>query len=273
MNNTTTRTTFNLLQRARAWWARQQDLSQQSAARNACPAATLAASRIPADIRAAWAAQAPEEFPGLAVDDGAWLRCTIGLAQFFEACRLQQRQGACALPSKAADSVWHVWLRVDPAGLAAWQQRHFGRTLSHREAEALGAPLQDCIARTWAGACRSQRLSVLGPRLPLLFALDAQLGLPTGWAYQHERGVLRHRRIDGFGQPTGAAVPHAVVSAATLLTMGLISPAELRAQRRRDDGGSGCGSSCGSSADGGCDAGGSSCGSSCGSGCGGGCGG
>ncbi len=248
------------------------DINQQIAARHACPSATQAASRIPAAVRVAWAERAPEEFPGLAVDDGAWLRCSIGLAQFFEVCRLQQAHGPCALPSKGADSVWHVWLRVDPAGLAAWQQRHFGRTLDHLPADNLGAPLRDSLARTWAGACSSQGLGVLGPRLPLLFAVDGQLGLPTGWAYRHERGVLVHRPIDGFGAASGLAVPHAAVSAATLLTLGLITTAELRAQRRREEGGSGCGSSCGTASDGGCDAGGSSCGSSCGSGCGGGCG-
>lgn len=273
MNNTTTKTKFSLLQRAKAWWALQRDLNQQIAARKACPRATRAADAIPPAVRTAWVAQAPEEFPGLPVDDGAWLRCAIGLAQFFEVCRLQQAQGPCALPSKGADSVWHVWLGLDPAGLAAWQQAHFGRSFDHREAEFLGAPLEEGIARCWAGACRSQGLSVFGPRLPLLFALDGQLGLPTGWAYRHERGVLVHRQIDGFGLASGEAVPHAVVAAAGLLTLGLATQAELRAHRRRDDGGSGCGSSCGSGSDGGgCDGGGSSCGSSCGSGCGGGCG-
>ena len=273
MNNTTTKTKFNLLQRARAWWAWQREINQQIAVRSACRAATVAAAQIPSEIRAAWAERAPEEFPGLAVDDGSWLCCSVGLAQFFEVCRLQHAHGPCALPSKAADSVWHVWLTVDPSGLAAWQQRCFGRELAHREAEVLGAPLEDCLARSWAGACRSQGLSLFGPRLPLLFALDGMLRLPTGWAYRHERGGLMHRQIDGFGQASGGAVAHAVVTAGGLVTLGLLTATELQAHRRRDDGGSGCGSGGGS--DGGCDGGGSSsCGSSCGSGCGGGgCGG
>ena len=271
MNNTTTKTKFSLLQRARAWWAWQREINQQIAVRSACRAATAAASQIPSDIRTAWGQRAPEEFPGLPVDDGAWLRCSIGLAQFFEVCRLQRDRGPCALPSKGADSVWHVWLAVDPAALACWQQHHFGRELEHREADALGAPLEDCLARSWAGACRSQGLSPFGPRLPLLFALDGLLGLPTGWAYRHERGALVHRQIDGFGHASGPAVAHAAVAAGGLATLGLITEAELRTHRRRDDGGgSGCGSSF--SSDGDCsggDAGGSSCGSSCGSGCGG----
>jgi len=272
MNNTTTKTKFSLLHRAKAWWALQQDLSQQITARDACPFATRAASRIPVEVRAAWASRAPEEFPGLPVDEGAWLRCTIGLAQFFEVCRLQQANGPCALPSKGADSVWHAWLQLDPAGLAAWQHAHFGRTFDHCEADVLGAPLEEGIARSWVGACRSQKLNPLGRRLPFLFALDGQLRLPTGWAYRHEHGVLVHRQIDGFGLATGGAVAHAAATAGGLAALGVITTAELRTYRRRGDGsGAGCGGGCGSSSDGGsCDGGGSSCGSSCGSGCGGG---
>jgi hypothetical protein len=267
MNNTTTKTKFSLTSRIGAWWARQMEPQQQLALRKRCPPATVAAGQIPPAVRTAWAREAPDEFPGLPVDDAAWLRCSLGFAQFLEACRLQQ--GACALPSKAADSVWHVWLRVDPAGLADWQQRFFGRVVEHREAEALGVPLEEGLARTWVGACRSEGLSVLGPKLPLVFALDGLLRLPTGWAYGRWRGKLVHRQIDGFGRGSGNAVVHAALAGSGLFALGLLSEAELQALRRRQSSGDG-GSSSGSSSDGGgCDCG-SSCGSSCGSGCGGG---
>ena len=149
MNNTTT-TKFSLAYRLGAWVARRRELRFRQQLHRHCAAAIRAAEQIPLTVRAAWARSAPDEFPGLAVDDAAWLRCSTGLAQFFEACRLQQAQGPCALPSKAADSVWHAWLRHDPAGLAAWQLRHFGRAVEHREAEALGAPLDARLARAWA---------------------------------------------------------------------------------------------------------------------------
>lgn len=270
MNNTTTKTKFSLASRISAWWARERETNRRLALRRRCPPATVAADQIPPAIRAAWAHHAPDEFPGLPVDDGAWLRCSLSFAQFLEASRLQQ-PGPCALPSKAADSVWHVWLRVDPDGLSDWQQRFYGRVVEHREAEALGAPLEEGLARTWSGACRSEGLSPLGPRLPLVFALDGLLSLPTGWAYGYERKALVHRQIDGFGHASGAVVPHAALAAGGLVALGLLSGAELRALRRRQgDGGSSCGSSSdGGSCDGGGD-GGSSCGSSCGSGCGGG---
>jgi hypothetical protein len=273
MNNTTTKTKFSLTSRIGAWWARQMESQQQHALRKRCPPATVAAGQIPPAVRSAWVREAPDEFPGLPVDDGAWLRCSLGFAQFLEACRLQP-QGPCALPSKAADSVWHVWLRVDPAGLADWQQRFFGRVVEHREAEDLGVPLEEGLARTWMGACRSEGLSALGPKLPLVFALDGLLHLPTGWAYGHERSALVHRQIDGFGKPSGAAVAHLALAGSGLVAMGLLSDAELQALRRRQSDGSG-GSSCGSSSDGGgCSSGSDGGGCSCGSGCGGGgCGG
>lgn len=265
-----TTTTFSL-HRLGIWWARRAEAGRAQKLRRRCPQATIAAARIPPAVRAAWAHQAPDEFPGLPVDDAAWLRCSLGLAQFFEACRLQRGAGACALPSKAADSVWHVWLRIDAAGLAGWQQRQFGRVVEHREAADLGAPLDDCLARTWAGACRSEGLALLGPRLPLLFALDGMLQLPTGWAYRHEGDTLVHRQIDGFGRPSGAVVAHAALAGGGLVALGLISEAELAAARRRqgDSGGSNCGGGwtsgdrCDAGSDSGCSA---SCGSSCGGG-------
>ncbi|MCE4555260.1 hypothetical protein [Pelomonas cellulosilytica] len=277
MNNTTT-TKFNAAARLGAWWARRREPARREALRRRCRSATLAAMQIPEAVRAAWAHHGGDEFPGLRLDGDTWLRCTLGLAQFFEACRLQP--GACALPSKAADSVWHVWLALDPQGLAAWQQRCFGRVVDHREAQGLGVPLDEALARTWVGACRSEGVSPLGPRLPLLFALDGLLGLPTGWAYRHEAGQLVHRQIDGFGRAGGSAVVHAAAGGGSLVALGLLSHAEyqaLRARREGDSGsvdgdfsastgeaGSGDGG-CDASSDGGC-SGGSSCGSSCGGG-------
>lgn len=266
MNSTTTKTKFSLPQRLGAWWEGRREAGRAQALRRRCPPATVAADQIPTAMRTAWAQHAPDELPGLAVDDGAWLRCSLGLAQFFEACRLQHGHGACALPSKAADSVWHAWLRSDAASLADWQQRFFGRVVEHIEAEALGAPLEASLARTWAGACCSEGLGLLGPQLPLLFELDGLLGLPAGCAYQHEGGVLGHRQIDGFGQPSGAWVAHAAIAGGGLVALGLLSEAELVELRRRQDSGSSCGaaaaagdSGCASSADGGgCSCGGGS---------------
>lgn len=270
MNNTTTTTSFNLPRRLHAWWREQRSARQRADLMRRCPPATVAAAQVPAAIQAAWVQQAPEAFPGLPIDALSWLRCTLALAQFFEACRLQRAHGACALPSKGADSVWHVWLQVDPAGLSRWQQAFFDHEVAHHEAAALRAPLDTCLARTWVGACRSEGLSPLGPRLPLVFALDDLLALPTGWAYRFEGAGLVHRDIDGFGRAHGRAVLHAAVAGAGLVGLGLLSDEELQALRRQQAGGDG--GVTGLGADGSsCDGDGGSCsaGSSCGSGCGG----
>jgi hypothetical protein len=280
MDTSSHTTPLNLPQRVGAWWRERRQARERPALLRRCPPATVAASQIPAAVRAAWVQLAPEDCPGLRVDDDAWLRCSLALAQFFEACRLQRVHGACALPSKAADSVWHVWLATDPASLAAWQRRYFDLEVPHQEGAALGAPLDDCIARTWVGACTSEGLSPLGPRLPLVFAVDSMLALPTGWAYRFERHGLVHRDIDGFGRTHGSGVLHAAVAGTGLVGLGLLGEAELQAWRRQqqassggsacggiassDSGGDGCASSDGGSSG---DCGGSSCG---GSGCGGG---
>lgn len=247
-----------------------------------CPPAVIAARQIPTAIRAAWQSEVAETLPGMAGDEASWVQCTVALAQFFEASRLQRDAGPCALPSRAADSVWHAWLKADPGGLADWQQRFFGRVIEHRESADLGAPVDECLARTWAAACRSEGRSALAPRLPLVFALDAQLRPPTGWAYAFERGRLVHRQIDGFGETRGVGLQHAALGATGLAALGLLSAGEAETMRRRaaaaasgstggdggfswggfgsdSSGGSDCSSS--SSSDGGC---------SCGSGCGGG---
>jgi hypothetical protein len=275
MDTSSHTTPLNLPQRVGAWWRERRQARERPALLRRCPPATVAAAQIPAAVRSAWAQQAAQECPGLRVDDDAWLRCSLALAQFFEACRLQRMHGACALPSRAADSVWHVWLAMDPDGLRQWQQRFFDLQVPHREAEVLGAPLDDCLARTWVGACASEGLSPLGPRLPLVFALDGMLALPAGWAYRFERYGLVHRDIDGFGRTQGPGVLHAAVAGSGLVGLGLLGDAELQAWRRQQQmqgGGSSCGGA--ASSDGGsCDAGstgdcgGSSCG---GSGCGGG---
>lgn len=264
-------------QRATTWLRRSSSPEDRGATewrrlQRHCPPAAIAARQIPPAIHAAWQHRAADELPGLVADETTWVQSSVALAQFFEACRLQRDTGPCALPSRAADSVWHVWLRADPAGLADWQQGFFGEVVEHRESAQLGAPLDKCLARTWVGACRAEGRSPLAPRLPLVFALDGQLRLPTGWAYGFERGRLVHRQIDGFGRPGGAVHEHAAMAGVGLAALGLLTAGEVEQMRRRaKDGGSSASSDSGFSfdfsSDGGSDAGSSSDGgSSCGGG-------
>lgn len=256
--------------RARDWLARWRLRGLEGRLRRHMPQVGAAAASIPPAIRAAWFAVIDREAPRWRADERDWQLASLALLQFFEVCCMQGEQ-ACALPSKAADSVWHVWLERDAAGLGDWQRRHFGRAIPHREAAELGAPLPEALARTWASACRSEGLSPLAGRLPLLFVIDGRLAMPGGWAYGRTFGRVHHRDIGPDGRRTGLPRLHAGLAAAGLAACGALTAAELRELERinaSSSGGSGCGSSGGLSSDCSSSDGGSSCGSSCGGGCG-----
>lgn len=250
--------------------------------RRRCPVAAAAAEALPDSLRETWAARASEEFGPLRTDPEAWALASAALAQFFEVCRLQATSGEalpCGLPSRAADSVWHVALRWHQGALSAWQLRHFGRVVEHRENAALGVPVDEALARTWVWACRSEGIPPSSSGLPLVFTVDRRLNMPGGWAYSFDprRLGLSHQDIDERGRLQTASYLPAALTLSALGAAGLLTAVEhaqadelhaavlARAARRKQDGGS-CGSSCGGSSDGGGDSGGSSCGGGCGGG-------
>lgn len=190
-----------------------------------------------------------------------------GLLNFFDA--VTTRRTPCSLPSLAADSVWHAWLRHDAAGLETYCRRHFGRPVPHREAALLdrGALAASLVA------CRTlEGIAPQGPALPRLFALDAHLRMPQGHGYWPQRGDVLSCRLDGSGRPRATPQPHPDIALAALLAAGLISSqAYHEAMRGPQSGESGESGGAGvAGGDSGCDGGG---GSGCGSGCGGGGGG
>jgi len=240
---------------------------------------------LPAGLYPYWAASAKNEFPGIASDAFFFVRAADALMTFF-AC-VSDSDSACALPSMAADSVWHAWMRFNSIGLDAFCVRHFGRAVPHLAAAdmASAGALAACLVK----ARRLEGLAPAGPRLPNLFALDRDARMPGGFGYQGRNGQVAYARLDQRGrcQDTPAVLdsltPH------TLLETGLISPGEhahwLRRAPQSDSGdgagwiGGDSGSSCSSGgacdsggADGGCDSGASSCGSGGGSSCGSSCG-
>lgn len=255
-------------------WQRLQCLALLQGARRRLPQAVAAAADIPASRRSGWLAEAqsPGTLPAPWLRNAAtWELAALTLAHFFDLCSRQPGGQPLALPSAAADEVWHRWLDTDPDGLAAWQRRWFNREVPHREAHDLGAPLAHCLARSWVAACRSEGRHALGARLPLLFMLDAALKAPGGWHYQPGPRGIGHRDIGPQGQPQGPLRGHPELSAAGLAAMGLLTADELKAWHLRRQGAD-AGLSFGSTADGCADStGGSGCGGcSCGSGCGGG---
>lgn len=149
---------------------------------------------LPHSLRAALVREQPSWGPA---ELGAVER---GLRQYFRLCALQSGS-FIAMPSKAVDLAWHAFI-LDTHAYQRWCRNAFGRFLHHRPAEALppaeAAPrLQAGLRRAWWGACRDEGLNPRQPaRLPLLFALDAELGIEGGYRYVADCRLLGVDRGD-----------------------------------------------------------------------------
>lgn len=229
---------------------------------------------IPPGLYAYWAKTAGAEFKGIPASRLFFTRAAEGLMDFFECVR---RAGApCALPSNAADSVWHAWSRFSRPGLDNFCVRHFGRAIPHIDGAALGEGKDAALAGCLVLARRSESLPAPGTRLPRLFKLDAQLRMPGGFAYRVAGEQIAWHRLDQYGKPHGTLFQVAALAPLALLNAGLVTQAEYLDYQRRseaanvnDSGGGGTSSGYDWDGDSGSD-GGSDGGSSCGGGCGGG---
>jgi hypothetical protein len=229
---------------------------------------------LPPGLESDWRTSAPREYEGIPTDAFFFVRAAEGLLRFFDAVRHSGRP--CALPSNAADSVWHAWLRRDPIGFERFCRRHVGAAVPHIERAALAG---NALLHTFA-ACRARDgIEPRSMRLPALFGLDAALRMPGGNGYWSRAGEIVHARLNERGRGMWRARPHPELALTVLYGAGLVDRAILAAHLRRRaaatmDGGA-CGGvafadgdACadGGGSDGGCDAGGSGCGS--GGGCG-----
>lgn len=180
---------------------------------------------VPAALFAYWARTAREEFPAILRDASFYAQSAEGLMMFFDCAAAAGR--ACALPSRAADSVWHAWTRLDAAGLEHFCIRHFGRTIAHVErARMKPGEMAQALAVCLVQARRRASKPAAGPGLPRLFTLDARLGMPRGFGYGVIGGVVACSELDELGQPDGRpSFPQALAPQA-LLRAGLISEAE-----------------------------------------------
>ena len=106
------------------------------------------------------------------------------LRQYFHMCNHAGRK-MVAMPSQVVDDVWHEFILFTRA-YANFCSRAFGRYLHHTPAEAMqtNTVAQDGIKRAWRLACHHEKISPKNPeRLPLIFAIDAQLNIPNGFVY------------------------------------------------------------------------------------------
>ncbi len=226
-----------------------------------------ATADIPPTLYTYWKSTARDEFKGIPSDAFFFARASEGLLTFFDCVRTSARP--CALPSAAADSVWHAWSRLDAQHLAWFCRKHFGHSIPHTEAADMPVNLDAALANSLAAARRIEALPAAGASVPSLFSLDGELRMPRGYAYCSASEQVAFRNMNQQGRAEGWTHLPAALTPAAMLAAGLISQEEydISLQKAHPDG-SGCGAGCGSTA---CDSG-ASCGSSCGGGCGGGCG-
>lgn len=107
-----------------------------------------------------------------------------GLRQFFLACHRSNKKFV-AMPSRVVDAMWHEFI-LHTQAYKDWCQLALGHFLHHTPAEALGAHADrnDGLRRAWWWACKDEAINPRQPtRLPLLFALDAKLGIANGFHY------------------------------------------------------------------------------------------
>lgn len=107
-----------------------------------------------------------------------------GLRQYFEICQ-RARGKFVSMPSQVVDDLWHDFI-LFTRHYRQFCDKAFGRFMHHTPVEAMSSPQLATagIRRTWFHACRIEGIDPKQPsRLPLLFALDAQLGIAQGFFY------------------------------------------------------------------------------------------
>lgn len=130
--------------------------------------------------------------PGLSAKDGHLV--ARALRQFFLAY-LKGGRRFVSMPSQVVDELWHEFI-LYTRHYETFSRKAFGRFLHHTPAAVLGANRQDNagLRRVWWHACMEENINPRSPsRLPLLFALDAKLGIADGFHYAADCGDLRRR--------------------------------------------------------------------------------
>jgi hypothetical protein len=130
--------------------------------------------------------------PELALKDRALV--ARGLRQFFLAHHLSGGK-FISMPSQVVDDLWHEFILFTKA-YDAFCKQAFGRFLHHTPAVVLGAEQQnnEGLRRCWYWCCKEENIAPPNPsRLPLLFALDAKLGVADGFAYTPDCKALASR--------------------------------------------------------------------------------
>ena len=131
-----------------------------------------------------------EHHPNLSLKD-----CQLvanGLRQFF-LTHLKSGRQHVAMPSQVVDDLWHQFI-LHTKNYDAFCTRAFGRFLHHTPAVVLSSSKQSNVGlrRCWWHACVEEHINPrAATRLPLLFAIDAKLGVVGGFRYVADCGAIR----------------------------------------------------------------------------------
>ena len=111
-------------------------------------------------------------------------RVMYGLREYFVICNTAGRR-MVSMPSQVVDIAWHEFI-LFTRSYEEFCKQGLGRFLHHTPAEAMSSPqiAQDGIKRAWRLSCLREGLDPKNTLvLPTLFALDAELAIPDGFAY------------------------------------------------------------------------------------------
>lgn len=126
------------------------------------------------------------------------------LRQFFLA-HLKSGRQFVSMPSQVVDDLWHEFI-LYTKNYEAFCRQAFGRFMHHTPAVVLSGAAQSNagLRRCWWQVCREENINPRAPtRLPLLFALDAKLGIAHGFHYVADCQTIRR---EGSQNDSGVAV-------------------------------------------------------------------
>ncbi len=128
------------------------------------------------------AAKVGKTYPHLS--DAEVTRVIQGLREYFHLCNTAGRR-MVSMPSQAVDVAWHEFI-LFTRKYEYFCGKALGRFLHHTPAEAMRSPTsaQAGIKTAWRLSCLREGMQPRAAhRLPLLFAIDAQLNIPDGFRY------------------------------------------------------------------------------------------
>ena len=168
-----------------------------------------------------WQSSAHAEFEGIPRDAFFFARAALGLLTFFDCIRCSGQP--CALPSRAADSVWRAWARMSPHSLDAFCRKHFGRRIPYADAASMTVQMEDALAVCLGQARRLEGKLETSRSVPRLFALDRALRMPGGFAYRLAGGQIAFAQMNLRGRPEGDVFYPVSQGPVQLLAAGAIS--------------------------------------------------